>query len=201
MGIKGLIGALKCASISTHVSEFRGSTIGVDGLCWIHRGSYACATELALGRSTKKYLNFCRDMALLLLANGIKVIVVFDGNSFPIKARTKEGRRSRKAEQFELGKLYMSSGNMERANQAFQQCITVTAQMVAECANMFEELGVEVVHAPFEADAQLAYMFKLNQVDFCVTEDSDLLTFGAERIVCKLDKYSWNILCFYLIIY
>ena len=33
--------------------------------------------------------------------------------------------------------------------------------------------------SPYEADAQLAYLNKINYVDFIISEDSDLLPFGA----------------------
>ncbi len=41
--------------------------------------------------------------------------------------------------------------------------------------------------APYEADAQLAYLQKEGLVDLVVTEDSDLLVFGCESVLFKLD--------------
>ena len=41
--------------------------------------------------------------------------------------------------------------------------------------------------APFEADAQLAYLFHTKHVDLVITEDSDLLAFGVEVCFFKLD--------------
>lgn len=37
--------------------------------------------------------------------------------------------------------------------------------------------NVVVMLAPYEADAQLAYLNKINYIDFVVTIDSDLLCF------------------------
>ncbi len=37
--------------------------------------------------------------------------------------------------------------------------------------------------APYEADAQLAYLSINNYVDCVITEDSDLLTFGAKKVL------------------
>lgn len=42
--------------------------------------------------------------------------------------------------------------------------------------------------APYEADAQLAYLSKENIVDLVVTEDSDLLVFGSKKVLFKLDE-------------
>ena len=42
--------------------------------------------------------------------------------------------------------------------------------------------------APYEADAQLAYLSKEDIVDVIITEDSDLLVFGAKRVLYKMDE-------------
>lgn len=36
--------------------------------------------------------------------------------------------------------------------------------------------------APFEADAQLAYLNMAGYADYVITEDSDLLVFGAKKV-------------------
>jgi len=42
--------------------------------------------------------------------------------------------------------------------------------------------------APYEADAQLAYLFKTGRAHAVITEDSDLLIFGVTRVMFKMDK-------------
>ena len=42
--------------------------------------------------------------------------------------------------------------------------------------------------APYEADAQLAYLSKQDIVDVVITEDSDLLVFGSKRVFYKMDE-------------
>lgn len=48
-------------------------------------------------------------------------------------------------------------------------------------------IGVECIVAPYEADAQLAYLEKEGIVDLVITEDSDLLVFGCKRVLFKMD--------------
>ena len=48
-------------------------------------------------------------------------------------------------------------------------------------------LGVDVVVAPYEADAQLAFLSKANIAQIIITEDSDLILFGCEKILYKMD--------------
>ena len=54
MGIQGLLPLLKSIQVHTHLSEFRGKTLAVDAYVWLHRGAYACATELVTGVKTTK---------------------------------------------------------------------------------------------------------------------------------------------------
>jgi exonuclease 1 len=46
---------------------------------------------------------------------------------------------------------------------------------------------VPYVVAPYEADAQLAYLERLGIVDGIITEDSDLLVFGCKNVYFKLN--------------
>lgn len=50
--------------------------------------------------------------------------------------------------------------------------------------------GVSYVVAPYEADAQMAFLAITKQVDAVITEDSDLIAFGCPRVsnkICILD--------------
>ena len=47
---------------------------------------------------------------------------------------------------------------------------------------------VDCIVAPYEADAQLAFLYKSGLVDLIISEDSDLTLFGADRILFKLDS-------------
>lgn len=49
--------------------------------------------------------------------------------------------------------------------------------------------NIDYVVAPYEADAQLAYLEKQGIIDAILTEDSDLLVFGCKCILLKLDQY------------
>src|SRR5688572_7930512 len=54
MGISGLLPALKSIQKTRHLSEYKGKTIAVDAYVWLHKGVYACATEIATGKATRK---------------------------------------------------------------------------------------------------------------------------------------------------
>ena len=47
--------------------------------------------------------------------------------------------------------------------------------------------NVQFIVAPYEADAQLVYLERIGLVDGIITEDSDLLVFGARNVFFKFD--------------
>jgi exonuclease-1 len=78
-------------------------------------------------------------------------------------------------------------GKRNEARECFQRCIECTPQMALEVIKALHELGVDVLVAPYEADAQLAYLNKINIAQIIITEDSDLVLFGCEK-VCNILK-------------
>ena len=52
----GLLPLLKSIHKPCNLKKFAGQTIGVDAYGWLHRGTVACAIDLALGKPTTKYV-------------------------------------------------------------------------------------------------------------------------------------------------
>lgn len=48
--------------------------------------------------------------------------------------------------------------------------------------------NVSYMVAPYEADSQLAFMEKTNQIDFIITEDSDMILYGCSNIINKFNQ-------------
>lgn len=47
--------------------------------------------------------------------------------------------------------------------------------------------NVKFVVSPYESDAQLAHLYNQKMIDFVITEDSDLLAYGVDRVLFKMD--------------
>ena len=94
MGIPQLLPLLKPAMKEVSLSEFRGKRVGVDGNVWIHRGAFSCSLDLATGTDTEGYVRYCTNLAQLLIQNGIRPFVVFDGK----KLRAKDGTTTKRRE-------------------------------------------------------------------------------------------------------
>ena len=194
MGILNLHKFLEKCVVRNHLSALRGSVLGVDAMCWMHRGSIASAWELLTGEDTDKFLRFFVKMLSLCNACGIKVIVVFDGASLPAKADEESARRLRRRENSEKAKaeiLEKKHSNFSQVDPKLKsmivQSVSISPEMITRCMSVLRRLGVEFVVAPFEADAQLAYMYTKGVVSGVISEDSDLLAFGCHRLISKLD--------------
>lgn len=60
--------------------------------------------------------------------------------------------------------------------------------MAAAFATALRKEGFDCITATYEADAQMAYMILQGHASAVVTEDSDMVPFGVDRCVYKLDR-------------
>lgn len=70
-------------------------------------------------------------------------------------------------------------GDAEGVERYSKRTVRVTAQHVEECKRLLALMGVPVVEAPGEAEAQCAAMCRAGLVYGVATEDMDALTFGT----------------------
>ena len=49
MGIQGLLPFLSNLHRKAHLSQYKGAVVAVDTSCWLHKGAFSCAFELATG--------------------------------------------------------------------------------------------------------------------------------------------------------
>ena len=180
-------------------------TIGVDAYGWLHRGTVACAMELAMDKPTRKYatrpsthvslLTACRfvDFAMhrvrMLIHFGVIPYLVFDGDYLPSKAATEADRAKRREDSKKLGFELLNAGKASQANLEFQKAVDVTPEMARQLIDELKKTGVQYVVAPYEADAQMVYLERKGVIQGILSEDSDLLVFGAKCLLTKLDQY------------
>ncbi|PYI07574.1 PIN domain-like protein [Aspergillus sclerotiicarbonarius CBS 121057] len=189
MGIKGLHGLLKSIQKPCHLKKFSGQTLGVDAYGWLHRGTVACAVDLVLGRPSRKHIDFVLNRVRMLLYFGVTPYLVFDGDELPSKLGTEVERHKRRQESKALGLELQRKGRTAEAYQELQKAVDVTPLMARELIEELKKMGVQYVVAPYEADAQLAYLEQQGIIAGIISEDSDLLVFGAKRLLSKLDQH------------
>ncbi|CAF0788729.1 unnamed protein product [Rotaria sordida] len=190
MGIEGLHPLLKSAIHRVNIknAEFQGTTCAVDTSFLLHRGAYACAGKLAQNESTDRYVQYVTRFIERLLEWKIKPIMVFDGSPLPAKRITNINRSDERERNRLRGQKALAHGKTREAEQFFQKAIEITPDMVLNVIRTLRTMGIDIIVAPYEADAQLAYLNRAKIVDYVITEDSDLVLFGCHHILFKLDE-------------
>uniref|UniRef100_A0A8D0D6I5 Exonuclease 1 n=1 Tax=Sander lucioperca TaxID=283035 RepID=A0A8D0D6I5_SANLU len=188
MGISGLLQFIKDAAEPIHVKKYKGQTVAVDTYCWLHKGAFSCAEKLAKGEPTDQYVWYCMKFVEMLLSFSIKPILVFDGRNLPSKREVEKARRERREVNLQKGRQLLREGKLSEARDCFTRCVNITPAMAHNLIKAARARGVDCVVAPYEADAQLAYLTKSGLAQAVITEDSDLLAFGCKKVILKMDK-------------
>jgi exonuclease-1 len=120
---------------------------------------------------------------------GVTPYVVFDGDFLPSKAKTEASREKRREESRKIGLEFLRAGKPSQAYSELQKAIDVTPEMARHLIEELKKAEVPYLVAPYEADAQLVYLERQSLITGIVSEDSDLLVFGAKRLLTKLDQH------------
>ncbi|CDW73778.1 xpg family protein [Stylonychia lemnae] len=177
MGIQGLLQLLKPALRETKLSKYRSKTAAIDIMTWLYKGAYSCAYELGLEQQTFGFISYPIKMLKLVQSYGIKPICVFDEQS----------RKDNKKTNKDLALQYAREGKIEEAKKYFMRCLQLRSKMIDLLMDILKVLDIEYIKAPYEADAQIAYLVREGIADIAISEDSDLIAFGCPRLVTKLD--------------
>ena len=188
MGISGLLPLLRPITERVHVRKWAGKRVAVDASCYLHKGAYTCSKEMCLGIPSKKYINYCLDRVRILQQAGVKPVVVFDGQPLPAKKDENSSRRQDRADNLERALQHLDSGNLSAAQNCFQRSVNIRPEHAKHLIEALKPLGVPFIVAPYEADAQMAFLALNGHVDAVITEDSDLLAYGCECVLFKFEK-------------
>ena len=204
MGIQGLLPVLKSITKFGGIHEFRGKTVAVDTYCWLHRAVYGSCIEMFktvlydsitnsfdgdLVFSNLKWSQYLLTYIDVLLAHDITVYLVFDGDDLPAKRKTEIDRESSRSENLRKGQQHLKEGNEQLARQFLSRAIDITPKMAAKLIQICKEMRptVKFVVAPYEADAQLAYLSNTGLVDAIISEDSDVIPYACKTMIFKLE--------------
>ncbi|KAJ2083546.1 hypothetical protein H4R24_000709 [Coemansia sp. RSA 988] len=189
MGITGLLPLLSEAQRKGHVKEFANKTVGVDSYIWLYKGAFSCAVQVGLGEPTSKYVTFFMTRARMLRHYGVEPLFVFDGGALPSKRETELERQRNRAERRQQAMRLWQQSKRKAAFEMFQKCLEATPQMAKAVIEQLKAENFRYLVAPFEADAQLAYLESQGITSASISEDSDLIVFGCQNIIFKLDQY------------
>lgn len=121
-----------------------------------------------------------------LMSQNIKLCFIFDGKAPLLKVKEQEEREYRKQlaeEKFQDAKEEHDEKLMLRYS---KQSIRLNQEMIEESKELIKYLGLPVIQAPSEAEAQAAFMNERGDVDYVGSTDYDALLYSAPRLVRNL---------------
>ncbi len=117
---------------------------------------------------------------------GIKPVFVFDGKPPEFKRAEIEERRRAREEAEEKWKRALELGLREEARKYAQASARVDEYIIESAKTLLNLMGIPVVQAPSEGEAQAAYMARKGDVDFTGSQDYDSLLFGSPKLARNL---------------
>ncbi|HEX7818792.1 MAG TPA: flap endonuclease-1 [Nitrososphaeraceae archaeon] len=118
-----------------------------------------------------------------LLAEGIKLVYVFDGISSPLKTNEIQRRHQIKELATEKYEKALVQGKLEEARKYSQATSVLTNKMIEESKRLLSLLGIPAIQAPSEGEATAANLTNTDLVHICASQDYDSILFGARRLV------------------
>ncbi|XP_064075073.1 flap endonuclease 1 [Vanessa tameamea] len=193
----GIIGLSKLiADIAPHavkemeIKNYFGRKVAIDASMSLYQFLIAVRSEGAqltsVDGETTSHLMGTFYRTIRLVENGIKPVYVFDGKPPEMKSHQLNKRAERREEaEKELQKATEAgdSASIEKFN---RRLVKVTKQHGEEARELLKLMGVPVVEAPCEAEAQCAALVKAGKVYAVATEDMDALTFGSNVLLRHL---------------
>ena len=127
---------------------------------------------------------FYRNLNLIL--EGVKLVYVFDGKAPDLKKRTQEGRREIREEMIQKYNEAKEMEDLEGMGKYSRADVHLDSKKIEESKELLLAMGIAVVFAPSEGEAQASYMAKEGIVYAAASQDYDCLMFCAPRLIQNL---------------
>ncbi|MBU2634349.1 MAG: flap endonuclease-1 [Nanoarchaeota archaeon] len=121
-----------------------------------------------------------------LMSQGIKPCFVFDGKPPLLKTHTKEEREYRKRVAEEKLKQAKEEKDLKSIERYAKQTSRLTSDIVNGSKELLKSLGLPVIQAPSEADAQGAYLVEKGDVWGFASSDIDCLLHNCPKLITNL---------------
>ncbi|MBS3167061.1 flap endonuclease-1 [Candidatus Woesearchaeota archaeon] len=121
-----------------------------------------------------------------LMKKNVKLVFVFDGKSPELKKSERKYRDDKKKEAEKMFELAKEEGNEELMYKYSRQSIRMSQEIIDESKEFIKALGIPIVQALYEAEAQAAALCKEGMVDYVGSQDADALVFGSPNLLRNL---------------
>jgi flap endonuclease-1 len=172
-------------------SDLKGKTIAVDAFNAIYqflttiRQPDGTPLKDSQGNVTSHLSGlFYRNLSLIL--EGVKIVYVFDGTPPELKVETWKKRAAAKEEMMEKYAQAKSEEDIEAMGKYARANVSLDKEKVKESKELLEAMGIAVVQAPGEGEAEASVMAKHGLVYAAASQDYDCLMFGAPILIQNL---------------
>lgn len=120
------------------------------------------------------------------LQKGLKPVFVFDGEKPELKTKELQRRRELKEEARVKYKIAVKKKDIEGMKKYAGRFSYLSKEMVDQAKELVKLLGLPVVQAPSEGEAQASKLVKNGDAWAVISQDYDSLLYGADRLVQNL---------------
>src|SRR5215831_10821346 len=171
------------------LEDLRGKRLAVDGngelyqflaLIRLRNGS---PLQDSKGRITSHLSGLFYRTTRLIADYGTELIFVFDGKPPTLKTAEIARRRSIKERYDTEHAEALVAGDLAKAYSKATMTSRLTRTMIDEARELLRLMGIPVIQAPSEGEAQVSAMASRDQVWAAASKDYDCLLFGAPRLL------------------
>lgn len=126
------------------------------------------------------------NRTIRFMTEGIRPVFVFDGKPPSFKSGELLKRREKRAKAEAALKNAEEEGNIEEQGKQSKRLVRAGQKENLDCQKLLELMGVPIIKAPCEAEAQAAALAKAGLVYAVGTEDMDALTFATPVLLRKM---------------
>jgi flap endonuclease-1 len=173
------------------ITALFGRTVAIDASMSIYQFLVAVRTADAANLTNDageitSHLSGIFYRTIKLLELGMKPIYVFDGKAPELKANELAKRRSRREEDEQAAAKAREEGDLESYAKYARRVNKVSTATIEKVKQLLHLMGIPVVEAPSEAEAQCAALTRAGLAYATASEDMDGLTFGASILIRNL---------------
>jgi flap endonuclease-1 len=117
------------------------------------------------------------------LEHNVKPIYVFDGEPSVLKLDTIKERQKIKEEAREKMIVAQEAEDFREAKKFAQFTSKLDSNMIDESKKLIKYMGIPIIQATSEGEAQIAYLVEVGDAWACASQDYDTLLFGGDRLV------------------
>ncbi len=174
------------------IATLSGKTLVVDAPMWLYqflssiRQPNGSLLSDSKGNVTSHLIGLSSRIPNLM-EKGIKLAFCFDGKVPDLKKEERERRKDMKIQAEKKYKEAEKKEDLTEMKKYASRTTRLTKEMIEESKQLLEALGMPIIEAPSEAEAQASHIVKNNDAFAVASNDADCLLFGTPKLIRNLN--------------